>query len=124
MSYRIWKKHLPELPYNDDGNKNLNSFHEALNRDLPTRDRIKNIKEDKYDVVACVDRGGKVQLFNSISNLGRTGSRSKDKILGIIRMEQQSIFVELITDYVITHCNFHAPSLAGYKQFQSNKELK
>ena len=64
MSSRSWKQHLTELPSNDDGNKNLNSFHEALNSDLPTRDKIKNIAEDKYDVVAFVDGENKVQLIH------------------------------------------------------------
>ena len=91
MSSMSWKQHLTELPSNDDGNKNLNSFHEAFNSNLPTRDRIKNITEDKDDVVACVDGEHKVQLIHSISNLGWTRSRSKQKILGIIGMEQQGI---------------------------------
>ena len=113
---------MTKLPSNDDRNKNLNSFHEALNSDLPTRDSIKNITEDKDDVVACVDRGKKVQLIHSISNLGGTRSQSKDKILDIIRMEQQGICVELITDPVATDCNFPPPSLADYKICQSKKE--
>ena len=115
---------MTKLPSNDDGNKNLNSFHEALNSDLTTRDRIKNITEDKDDVVACVDGENKVQLIHSISNLGGTRSRSKDKILGIIGMEQQGICVELIPDSVATDCNFPAPSLADYKRCQSKKELE
>ena len=41
MSSRSWMQHLTDLPSNYDGNKNLNSFHEALNSNLPTRDRIK-----------------------------------------------------------------------------------
>ena len=112
MSSRIWKQHLTELPSNYDGNKNLNSFREALNIDPPTRDRIKKITEDKDDVVACVDGKRKVQLIHSISNFGGTRSQSKDKILGIIRMEQQDICVEIITYYVATYYNFPAPSLA------------
>ena len=114
---------MNKLPSNDDGNNNLNSFHEALNSHLTTRDRIKNITEDKDDVVACVDGGNKVQLIHSISNLGVTRSRSKYKILGIIGMEQQGICVELIPDSVATDCNFPAPSLADYKRCQSKKEL-
>ena len=55
MSPRSWKQHLTELPSNYDGNINLNSFHEAFNSDLPIRDRIKNIIEDKDYAVACVD---------------------------------------------------------------------
>ena len=103
---------MTELPSNDDGNKNLNSFHEALNSSLLTRDRIKNITEDEDDAVACVDGENKVQLIHSISNLGGTMSQSKDKILGIIGMEQQDICVEIITYYVATYYNFPAPSLA------------
>ena len=121
MSSTIWKQHLTKFPSNDDGNKNLNSFHEALNRDLLTRDRIKNTTKDKYDVVACVDGENKAQLIHSISNLGGTCSRSKDKILRIIGMEQQDICVELITDYVATDCNFPDPSLEDYKICQSKK---
>ena len=93
---------MTELPSNDDGNENLNYFHKALKSNLPTRNRIKNMTEDKDDVVSCVDGGGGVQLIHSISNLGGTRSRSKDKILGIIGMEQQGICVEIITDYVAT----------------------
>ena len=120
MSSRIWKQHLTEFPSNDDGNKNLNSFQKALNSDLPTRESIKNITEDKYDVVSCMDGENKVQLIHSILNLGITRSRSKYKILENIRMEQQVICVELITDSVATDCNFPAPSLADYKKCQSN----
>ena len=54
---------MTELPSNDDGNKNFNSFHEALNSYLPTRDRIKNMTEDRDDVVACVD-GGKLSSID------------------------------------------------------------
>ena len=116
MLSRSRKQHLSEFPSSDDRNKKLNSFHEDLNSDLPTRYSIKNITEDKDDVVACVDGGVKVQLIHSISNLGGTRSRSKDKILGIIGMEQQGICVELITEYIATDCNFPAPSLEDYKQ--------
>ena len=115
---------MTKLPSNDDGNKNLNYYRDTLNSDLPTRDRIKNITEDKYDVVACVDGESKVQLIHRISSLGGTRPRSKDKILGIIGMEQQGICVELITDAVAIDCNFPAPSLADYKKFQSKKELE
>ena len=112
MSSRIWKEHFTKLPSNDDGNKNLNYLHEALNINLPNGERIKNITEDKDDVVACVDGENKVQLIHSISNLGGTRSLLKDKTLGIIGMEQQGICVELITDSVATHCNFPAPIVA------------
>ena len=97
---------MTELPSNDYWNKNLNSFHKALNSDLPSRERIKNTTEDKDDAVSCVYGENKVQLIHSILNLGVTRSRSKDKILGIIGMEQQVICVELITYYVATDCNF------------------
>ena len=112
---------MTELPSNDDGNKNLNSFHEALHIDLLTRDRIKNIIEDKDDIVSCMNGGNVFQLIHRISNLGGTRSRSKDKILGIIGMEQQGICDELITDSVATDCNVTALSLADYKQYQSKK---
>ena len=115
---------MTELPSNYDGNKNLNSFREALNSDIPTRDRIKNNTEGKDDAIACVDGKNKVQLIHSISNLGGTRSGLKYKILGIIGMEQQGICVELITYSVATDCNFPALSLVYYKQFQSKKEFE
>ena len=86
MSSRSWKQHLNEFPSNDDENKKLNSFHEASNSDHPTRDRIKNIRDDKDDVVACVDGRKKFQLIHIISNLEGTRPRSKEKIVGIIGM--------------------------------------
>ena len=118
MSYRSWKQHLTKFPSNDDVNNNLNYFHEAFNSNLPTRNRIKNITEDKYDVVACMDGEKKVQLIHSISNFGGRRSWYKDKILGIIGMEQQGICVKLITDSVATDWNIPAPVLADYKQCQ------
>ena len=60
--------------------------------------------------------GEKVQLIHSISNLGGTRSRSKDKIFGIIGMEQQGICVKPIVDSIATDCNLPAPILADYKQ--------
>ena len=66
----------------------------------------------------------KVQLIHSILNVGGPRSLSKDKILGIIWMEQQGICVELITNYVATECNFPALILEDYKQCQSNKDLE
>ena len=95
-----------------------------MNSNFPTRDRIKNITEDADDFIACVDGENKVQLIHSISNLGGERSRSKYKILGIIGMEQQGSCVELITDSVVTDCNFPAPSLADYKKCQSKKSLE
>ena len=121
MSSRSWKKYFTGLPSNDDGNKNLKYFHEALISNLLTRDKIKNITEEKDDVVACMDGENKVQLIHSISNLGETRSRSKDKILGVSGMEQQGIFVDLITDSVAINCNFPASGLEDYKQCQSKK---
>ena len=52
MLSRSWKQHLTKLTSNNDGSKNLNYFHKALNSDLPNSDRIKNMIEDKDDVVA------------------------------------------------------------------------
>ena len=92
MSSRCWKQNLTELPSNDDGNKNLNSFHEDLNSDLPTRDRFKNITEDKDDFDACGDGENTVQLIHSIFNLGGTRSQSKDKIIGIMKWNNK-VFV-------------------------------
>ena len=71
---RSWKQHLTELSSNYDRDKNLISFHDALNSDHSTRDRIKNITEDKDDVVACVDGENKVHFIHSISNLRGTSS--------------------------------------------------
>ena len=124
ISSRRWNQHLTELPSNDDEKKNLNSFLGDLIINLPTRDRIKNITEDKNDVVACMDGENKVQLIHRISNLEGTRSLSKDKFLGINGIEQQVIFVELIPDSVAIHCNFPAPSLEDYKQCQSKKVLE
>ena len=86
MLSRIWKQHLAEFIPIDDGNENLNYFYVALNSNLPTRDSITNITEDKYDVVACMDGGKKVQLIHRILNLEGTRSQSKYKILVIIGM--------------------------------------
>ena len=90
MSSRSWKQHLNELPSNGDGYKNLNSFYEALNIDLPTKDSIKNITEDKYDPVACVDGGNIVQLIHSISNLGEQGHSQKIKSLALLKWNKKA----------------------------------
>ena len=61
MLSRSWKQHVTELPSNKERNKNLNYFHKALNSNLPTWDRIKNITKEKDDVVSCVDGENKVK---------------------------------------------------------------
>ena len=96
MMSRSWKNFLTELPSIDYGNKNIVSFSETMSKDLSNEDRVKNMTEEKNDIVTCVDGEGKIQLVHSISNLGGTRARSNNKILGIIRMDNQGVCVELI----------------------------
>ena len=51
---------LTELPSKDDGNKNIVSFSEAMSKDLSNEDRVKNMTEDKNEIVACVDGEGNI----------------------------------------------------------------
>ena len=62
MTSRSWKNFLTELPSNDDGNKNIVSFSEAMSKDLPNEERVKNLTEDKNEIVACVNGECKIQL--------------------------------------------------------------
>ena len=77
MTSRIWKNFLTELPSNDDGNKNIVSFSEAMSKNLSSEERVKNLTEEKNEIVACVDGEGKIQLVHSISNLGGKRVRLK-----------------------------------------------
>ena len=36
---KYWKSYLMDLPPNDDGNKNITSFSEAMNKDLSEDER-------------------------------------------------------------------------------------
>ena len=84
---------MSELPSNDDGNKNISSFNEALSSDLSVEEKIKNLTEDKDDVIAFVDGESRIQLVHSVKNLGGTRSRPKNKIVGIIGIRNQGICV-------------------------------
>ena len=123
MTSRIWKNFLTELPSNDDGNKNIVSFSEAMSKDLSSEERVKNMTEDKNEIVACVDGDGKIQLVHSISNLGRTRARSNKKILGIIGMDNQGICVELVESSMVSDCVLDAPSLGAYRRCQTAEYL-
>ena len=123
MTSRSWKNYLTELPSNDDGNKNIISFSEAMSKDLSSEEKVKNLTEDKDKIVACVDGEGKIQLVHSISNLGGTRSRTNNKIVGIMGIEHQGICVELIETSMISDCTFDAPSLEAYKNCKTSEEL-
>ena len=43
MTSRSWKNFLTELPSNDDGNKNIVYFSEAMSKDLSNEERVKNM---------------------------------------------------------------------------------
>ena len=62
MTSRSWKNYLTELPSNNDGNKNIVSFSEAMSKDLPNEERVKNLTEDKNEIVASVNGECKIQL--------------------------------------------------------------
>ena len=104
------EKFLTELPSNDDGNKKIVSFSEAMNKDLSNEERVKNLTEDKNEIFACVDGEGKIQLVHSISNLGGTKARSNSTILDIIGMDNQGICVKLVESLMVSYCLFNAPS--------------
>ena len=123
MTSRSWKNYLTELPSNDDGNKNIISFSEAMSKDLSSEEKVKNLTEDKDEIVACVDGEGKIQLIHSISNLGGTRSRSNNKLVGIMGMEHQGICVEFIETSMVSDCTFDAPSLEAYKNCTTSEEL-
>ena len=95
MTSRNGKSYLLDLPSNDDGNKNITSLIEAMNMDLSEEERIKNLTEDMDEIIAFVDGESKIQLVHSVTNLGGTRSRPKNKIVGIIGMGNQGICVEL-----------------------------
>ena len=64
-----------------------------------------------------------IQLVHSISNLGGKSARSNKNILGIIRMDNQGICVELVESSMVSDCVFDAPSLEAYRRCQKAKEL-
>ena len=70
-----------------------------------------------------MDGKGNIQLVHSISNLGRTRARLKKKILGIVRMNNQGICVELVEISMVSDCVFEAPSLEAYRRCQTAEEL-
>ena len=70
-----------------------------------------------------MDAEGKIQLVHSISNLVRTRAISKNKILGIIGMDNQGICVELVENSMVSDCVFDAPSLEAYRRCQTAEEL-
>ena len=79
--------------------------------------------EDKNEIVAFVDGEGKIQLFHSILNLGGTRAGSKNKILGIIEMDNQGICVEVVESSMVSDCLFDASSLEAYRRCKTAEEL-
>ena len=111
MTSRIWKNFLIKLPSNNEGNKNIVSFSEEMSKDLSNEDRVKNLTEEKNEIIACVDGEG-----HSISKLGGPRARLNNKILGIIRMDNQGICVELVKSSMVSDCVIDAPSLEAYRR--------
>ena len=113
-----------DLPSNDDDKKNITSFSEAMNKELSEDEKIKNLTEDMDEIIAFADGESKIQLVHSVTNLGGTRSRPKNKIVGIIGMGNQGIFVELDANTMVSDLTFNAPSLEAYKGCESNKEFE
>ena len=70
-----------------------------------------------------MDGEGKIKFVHSISNLGVTRAISKNKILEIIGMDNQGIFVELVESSMVSDCVFDAPSLESYRRFQTAEKF-
>ena len=57
-------------------------------------------------------------------NLGGTRSRMKNKIVGIIGMENQVIYLELVVSSMVSDIEFNAPSLEAYREYKTAEEIR
>ena len=81
-----YREYYFNLPSNDEGNKLLDSFSQALSGSLTVKERIQIASQDQDNVFVCADVEQKVIVLHSVKNVGGSIRRPDDKLVGAVGM--------------------------------------
>ena len=123
MAANNFRSYISSLPSNEDENKAPSGFTNALNSKLDKKDKIRNVSIDKDNVILMVDGEGKVSLAHSITNLGGTLRRPKNKVVGIMGLAPRGTGFKFVEKSFANDCVFEAPKLKDYKKCKSKEDL-
>ena len=119
-----YREYFFNLPSNDDGNKLLDSFSEALSGDLTVKERIQIASKDQDNVSVCADAEQKVVVLHSVNNLGGSVRRPDDKIVGAVGMGSNPSGVVISTQSFCTTVKANGPGWTKLESCNTTEELE
>jgi len=106
-----WKQHFTSLVGDEEGNKKMLEFSNALTASKSQRDRLLSLVEEIDSVVFIADEDGKINIIHSPLNFGGTRTRSKNKIACLLGLGPLATAVILNDRQAIEECEIATPTL-------------
>ena len=121
-----WKNYFQSLPQTEEINKNIEALATAtLLTDNSTPDAtISSLTEDPDSVIMIITPiTSKIKLLHSISNLGGTRLRPRDKIVALDGFDYSAVPVLLHTDDLSLELTIQTPSYNRMKEMSSEDDI-
>ena len=118
-----FKEYVENHPSNDDGNKNMNSFSEALSGDKSQKEKTSTATKNAHRVFVDADAENNVVIIHSLSNLGGNLLRPDDNIVGAVEIGNNPIGVSISTISFCKQVKQNTPGLKKYKECESEEDL-
>ena len=106
-----WKQHFISLPGNEQGNKNMEAFGEAMSSENSDEARVKSLTEEVDTVILIADENREVTVIHSPKNHGGTRTRPTNKVSCLIGTGPQATCVILNEKQAIEDCDIKTPVL-------------
>ena len=118
-----FKEYFENHPSNEDGNKNMNSFSEALSGDKSKKEKISIATNNADSVVVGSNAENNVVIIHSLSNLGGNLLRPDDDIVGAVGMGSNPIGISVCTNSFFKQVKLNTPGLEKYKESETEEDL-
>ena len=110
-------------PANNDGNKNMEAFTNALSGDKTVEDQIKIASYDAGGGVLGADAEKKIVILHSLKNLGGLLLRPANKIVALVGMDENPMGVIISNPCFCTGVKKQGPGLEKFQECNSRKDL-
>lgn len=106
-----WKLWFASLSENDEGNRNMVAFTNALNAGRSDTEKIKTLTDNKNYVFLAADRKKSIKIFHSPINFGGTMLRPTNKVVCLTGMGRSAVCVHLDIPSTISDCKIVTPTV-------------
>ena len=119
-----WKQHFLFLPLNDEGNKNLKGFEEALSSEKPTLYKIAALTKDPDTIIMASDGRNGICIFHSTRDFGGSLVRPLHKLAARFGLGTNAVPLILNEDSLTQTCELATPQTDRIMNCTTKDELE